>query len=193
MLPLCAALPPQRAADKSGSSRRFVAAFPCWQRLAEWCCVAVNTMPGRRRQPGDVPDRWRRRHATDRLTPKHTLPLGGRLCAETPAVFLSARMNRVPHRPGVEPTLSTVVGLVSSTVDGSVAQLAEQGIHKPRVTGSSPVAAIISSGKELHSPAPLGKTGRFSIVASTSFRSVLACSAWHCAAFCAASPTARLK
>src|SRR5204862_4135068 len=26
--------------------------------------------------------------------------------------------------------------------NGSVAQLAEQGIHKPRVTGSSPVAAI---------------------------------------------------
>src|SRR5438477_12609089 len=28
--------------------------------------------------------------------------------------------------------------------DGSVAQLAEQGIHKPRVTGSSPVAAILT-------------------------------------------------
>ena len=30
----------------------------------------------------------------------------------------------------------------SATQSGSVAQLAEQGIHKPRVTGSSPVAAI---------------------------------------------------
>jgi hypothetical protein len=31
---------------------------------------------------------------------------------------------------------------ISKEQFGSVAQLAEQGIHKPRVTGSSPVAAI---------------------------------------------------
>ena len=47
-----------------------------------------------------------------------------------------------PTPGGVEPPLSGVVRWLSSIANGSVAQLAEQGIHKPRVTGSSPVAAI---------------------------------------------------
>ena len=36
-----------------------------------------------------------------------------------------------------------------SLVSGSVAQLAEQGTHKPQVTGSSPVAATTTSRKPL--------------------------------------------
>ena len=62
--------------------------------------------------------------------------------------------------PGVEPTLSTVVGLLHSAgpSHGSVAQLAEQGIHKPRVTGSSPVAAT-------HVPRP-ALAGRFGFAES---------------------------
>ena len=124
----------------------------CWRWLAEWCCVAVNTTPGRRRRPEQ---RAMRSQCIERPRPPlmchttHTLPLGGRLCAETPAVFLFPPAPTPARLPAVEPTLSTVVGLLHSRLSraseiathGSVAQLAEQGIHKPRVTGSSPVAA----------------------------------------------------
>lgn len=46
-------------------------------------------------------------------------------------------------------------------VYGSVAQLAEQGIHKPRVTGSSPVAAISGFVELAYLSQSLDKYGRF--------------------------------
>src|SRR5687768_4142164 len=82
------------------------------------------------------------------LRHRNTLsPSGGRFCAEASALFVSSRSRAARL---LEPTLSLPVRLLScegklrKQQHGSVAQLAEQGIHKPRVTGSSPVAAISS-------------------------------------------------
>ena len=140
--------PPAAACSRQVSLRCF-AQLPSVPELAAAGRVVLRCgqhHAGRRRQPAERATRiWDIERPRPPLThhdDTHSPPRRASLRGDARCLFIWT-LRQAPASPPVEPTLSTVVGLVHSIspTHGSVAQLAEQGIHKPRVTGSSPVAA----------------------------------------------------
>ena len=150
MLPaVCGPPAAARSRQVSPPSWKLPHRSPCWQRLAEWCCVAVNTTPGHRRQvrrargrptTQPVPRLLERPRLTAPRDPEtHSPPRRASLRGDARCLFIHAEspqnplccagpltkeVRRRPRLfgdpaqqaafPRLEPTLSSVVGLLHS-------------------------------------------------------------------------------